>query len=204
MTKVLNIITSPRGEASYSNQLGNAVLEKIKSEYPGIEVITRDLSRLPFPQLSAEYIEAFSTPLENHTALHKQATQASDEAIKQLLDIDVVVINVAMWNFGMPSSLKAWIDQIARVGITFNYSEKGAVGLIPNKKVFVAMASGGVYSEGPYLASDFISPYLKLMLGFLGITDVTIYRVEGLGIPGIKETAFEKALKSIEESEITA
>ena len=197
MTKVLNIITSPRGAASYSNKLGSAVIEKIKTEYPGVEVITRDLSSSPLPQLNAAYIEAFSTPLANHTALHKQATQASDEAIKQLLDVDVIVMNVAMWNFGIPSSLKAWIDQIARVGITFNYSEKGVVGLIPNKKVFVAMASGGVYTTAPYHTSDFVDPYLKFMLNFLGITDITTHRVEGLGIPGIKDTAFEKALKSI-------
>jgi len=200
MKKILNIISSPRGEASFSNKLGNAIIEKIKTEHPGTEIITRDLTKFPFPHYDTSHLEAFFTPKEKHTEIHKQSTKLSDEVINELFETDIIVINVPMWNFSIPSVLKAWIDQISRAGITFKYSEKGPIGLITGKKVYVAIASGAVYSEGQYKANDFIEPYLKALLGFLGMTDLTTYRVEGLSIPGIQDLAFEKALRSIGEN----
>lgn len=96
------------------------------------------------------------------------------------------------------STLKAYIDHIARAGITFRYNENGRPeGLLKNKKVYVAIASGGFYSEGEFQSFDFVSPYVKFILGFLGITDVTIIRAEGLRINGIKETAFKKGVESV-------
>jgi FMN-dependent NADH-azoreductase len=94
--------------------------------------------------------------------------------------------------------LKAWIDHITRAGITFGYGENGPVGKVTGKKVYVAMASGGVYSEGPGKANDFVAPYLKAFLGFLGMTDLSVFRAEGLKVPGVMEHAMEKALASIE------
>jgi len=95
------------------------------------------------------------------------------------------------------SALKAWIDHVARAGVTFRYTEHGPEGLIKGKKVYIAMSAGGVYSEGPYQPYDFVTPYLKAVLGFMGMTDLTIYRAEGVNIPGIKEYALEKAIDSI-------
>ncbi len=126
----------------------------------------------------------------------------SDEAVREILDADIIVINAPMWNFSVPSALKAWIDHISRSGVTFTYSDKGPVGSVKGKKVYVVIASGGIYSEGPSKAVDFVEPYLKSVLGFLGMTDLTTYRVEGLSIPGVMETAFQKAVDSINEEEL--
>jgi FMN-dependent NADH-azoreductase len=199
MKKILNIISSPREDASYSNKLGSAIIEKIKTEYPGSEITTRDLSNFSIPHYNTSHLDAFFTPLENHTEAQKQSTKLSDELINELFAADIIVINTPMWNFSIPSVLKAWIDQISRAGITFKYTENGPVGLITGKKIYLAIASGAVFSEGPYKAYDFVDPYLKAFLSFMGLTDVTTYRVEGLSIPGIQDTAFEKAIKSIEE-----
>ena len=199
MKKILNIIASPKGEASYSNKLGNAILEKIKTEYPGSKITTRDLNTSSIPHYNTSHLDAFFTPPENHTETQMQATKLSDELINELFEADIIVINTPIWNFSIPSALKAWVDQISRAGITFKYTENGPVGLITGKKVYVAIASGAVFSEGPYKAYDFVAPYLKAFLSFMGLTDITTYRVEGLSIPGIQDTAFEKAIKSIEE-----
>jgi FMN-dependent NADH-azoreductase len=107
------------------------------------------------------------------------------------------VIGAPLYNFTIHSALKAWIDHITRAGVTFGYGESGPIGLVTGKKVYVAMSSGGVYSEGPSTANDFVAPYLKAFLGFLGMKDVTVFRAEGLKVPGIKEHALEKAMDSI-------
>jgi FMN-dependent NADH-azoreductase len=198
MKKVLNIISSPRQEASQSNKLGNAIIEKIKTDHPGSEIKTRDLNNFPLPHYNNSHLEAFFTPLENHTEMHKASTKISDELIKELFETDIIVINVPTWNFSIPSVLKAWIDQISRAGITFKYTEKGPVGLLTGKKVYLSIASGAVFSDGPYKAYDFVDPYLRAFLSFMGLTDVTTYRVEGLSVPGVQDTAFEKALSSLE------
>ena len=104
-----------------------------------------------------------------------------------------------MYNFGIHSSLKAWIDHIARSGQTFTYTEKGPEGLIKNKKVYLAISTGGVYSQGPMKAFDFTESYLRTTLGFLGMTDITAFRVEGLSMPNLKENAWNKALQNIED-----
>jgi FMN-dependent NADH-azoreductase len=102
-----------------------------------------------------------------------------------------------MYNFSIPSTLKAWLDHIVRPGLTFSYSEKGPEGLVKGKKVYLILSTGGIYSEGPMKPHDFVEPYLRFMLGFIGLTDITVFRVEGLAIPGIKETAMEKAIAGI-------
>ena len=143
-------------------------------------------------------IGSWFTSAENRSPEQVNAIKISDEAIAELQEADIYVIDAPFYNFAIPSTLKAYIDHIARSGITFRYNENGQPeGLLKNKKVYVAIASGGVYSEGVFQSFDFVSPYLKFILGFLGITDVTIIRAEGLIIDGIKETAFEKGVESI-------
>lgn len=197
--KILNIITSVKGDASFSNKLSNAVLEKLKAEYGEIQVQTLDLSKSPLPYLSALDIGAFYTPAEHQTEAQKETLKYSDDATKELLDTDIVVIGVPLYNFGIPAVLKGWIDQVARAGKTFNYDENGPKGLLTDKKVFLSIASGAIFSEGPYKSYDFSESYLRTVLGFLGITDITTFRVEGTAIPDFAENALPKALAAVEE-----
>jgi len=197
--KILNIITSIKGDASFSNKLSNAVLEKLTKEYPASEVKTFDLSKTPLPYLNEVQLSAFYTPEEAHTTTQVESIKLSDDAIKDLLEADIIVIGVPMYNFGIPALLKGWIDQVARAGKTFSYDENGPKGLISGKKVFLSVASGAVFSDGPYKSYDFAEPYLRVVLGFLGITDVTTFRVEGTSIPDFADSALPNALAAVEE-----
>ena len=197
--KILNIITSIKGDASFSNKLSNAVLEKLTKEYPVSEVKTFDLSKTPLPYLNEVQLSAFYTPEEVHTTDQSKSVKLSDDAIKDLLEADIIVIGVPMYNFGIPALLKGWIDQVARAGKTFSYDENGPKGLISGKKVFLSVASGAVFSDGPYKSYDFAEPYLRVVLGFLGITDVTTFRVEGTSIPDFADSALPNALAAVEE-----
>ncbi len=197
MKKILHIISSPRGGASLSIQLGNAIIDKIKAEYPGSTVKEHNLVTKQFPHLEESHITSFFTPAESRTLANIAAVKHSDEAIQEILDADIIVIGAPLYNFSIHSSLKAWIDHIVRAGVTFKYDETGAHGLINEKKIYIALSSGGIYSEGPWKPFDFVEPYLKHILGFIGLTDITIFRVEGTNIPGVKDTALEKGIESI-------
>src|SRR5476651_114881 len=197
MKKILHIISSPKGEASMSIKLGNTVVDKIKTEYPGSTVKVRDLTKNPFPHLEEATLAAFYTPAENHTPENKEAVKHSDEAIAEIMDADIIVIGAPLWNFGIPSVLKAWIDHIARVGHTFKYTESGPEGLIKDKVVYIAMASGGIYSSGAMQGYDYATPYLKGVFGFLGVTDINVFRVEGSAYPGQAEIALQNGLESV-------
>jgi len=197
MKKILHIISSPRGVASQSIKLGKAIIEKIEAKYPGNTVTETDLGALDFPHLDISHIVSFFTPPENHTPENEAAIKYSDGAIKAIFDADIIVIGAPLYNFAIHSSLKAWIDHIVRRGITFKYGEAGPQGLILNKKVYVAMSSGGVYSEGPMQPFDYVTPYLKTILGFIGLKDLSVFRIEGTAIPGNELAAVEKGLNSI-------
>lgn len=194
---ILHVISSPRKAASYSIQLGNALVEELQTANPGSTVTVRDLTNKPFPHLEEVHLQSFFTPAENHTPEQQEAIRHSTEALAELMAADVVVIGAPLYNFGVSSTLKAWIDHISRAGITFRYTANGPEGLVKGKKVYLAVASGAVYSEGPYASYDFVAPYLKAVLGFLGMTDVEVARVEGTSIPELKDGAMEKALASV-------
>jgi FMN-dependent NADH-azoreductase len=194
---ILNIISSPRKGESFSTKLGNAVIEKLQAANPGSTVKVRDLTNKPFPHLEEAHLQSFFTPAEGRTPEQQEAVRHSDESIAEIMAADAIVIDAPLYNFGIPSTLKAWIDHIARAGVTFRYTAAGPEGLVKGKKVYVAMSSGGVYSEGPSASYDFVAPYLKTVLGFLGMTDVTVVRVEGLAIPDLQPTALDKAIASI-------
>ena len=142
-------------------------------------------------------LRTFLIPADQLTEEEKEFIRFSDELVKQLLAADIIVIGAPLINFTIPTPLKAWIDHITRAGITFGYSENGPVGKVTGKKIYVAMSSGGVYSEGPGKVNDFVAPYLKAFLGFLGMTDLTVFRAEGLKVPEVKERAMEKTIHSI-------
>jgi len=197
MKKILNIITSAKGEASVSNKQSNAILERLAAAYPESKVHTHDLAKHPFPHLEESHIAAFYTPEEARTDENKAAIKHSDNAIKEILEADIIVIGVPVYNFGIPSTLKAWIDHIVRAGVTFKYENGVPVGYVTGKKVYLSIASGAVFSEGAYKSYDFVEPYLRVVFGFIGMTDITVFRVEGTSIPQTKDTAWTKALDTI-------
>ncbi len=194
--KILHIISSPRGSESFSRQLGAAIIEKLQAANAGSTVLVHDLNKTPFPHLEEVHLHSFFTPVEKRSPEQAEAIRHSDQAIAEIKDADVIVIDSPMYNFGIHSGLKAWVDHIARAGQTFQYGANGPEGLIKGKKVYLAIATGGVYS-GPMAGYDFVEPYLKALLGFLGMTDVSAFRVEGTGMPENKETALPKAIASI-------
>lgn len=197
MSKILHVISSPRGEASNSIKLGNAIIDKLKEQHSETAVTVRDLTKGPFPHLEEAHLNAFFTPVEQHTDENKEAIRHSNEAIKEIFDADILVIDAPMYNFSIPSTLKSWIDHIARAGITFRYTATGPEGLINGKKVYLAITTGGVYSSGPAMSSDFVTPYLKSVLGFIGLTDVVVNRAEGFAMPDLQAEALQKGIDNI-------
>ncbi|OGX87510.1 FMN-dependent NADH-azoreductase [Hymenobacter coccineus] len=194
---ILNIISSPRKGASASIQLADGIIEKLQAAHAGSTVTVRDLATHPFPHLEEATLQSFFTPAEGRSPEHAAAVKHSDDAIQEIMDADIIVIGAPLYNFGIPSTLKAWVDHIARAGITFRYTANGPEGLVKGKKVYVALASGGIYSEGQMASYDFVAPYLKAVLGFLGMTDVTVARAEGMAMPGVQDTAVQKGIDSV-------
>ena len=199
MKKILNIISSAKGNESFSNKLSNVLLEKLLSAYPGSNIFTRDLSKDPVPHLEESHFTSFYTPEASRTEAQKEAVRISDQAINEIMDADVLVIGAPLYNFGIPSTLKSWIDQIARAGVTFSYANGTPQGLVKNKKIYLVISSGGVYSQGPMKEFDFTEPYLRKVLGFIGLTDITVFRVEGTVVTGRKETALTEAIERVKE-----
>lgn len=197
MKKILHIISTPKEEGSYSVQLGNAVIEKIQNSYPGSTVKEISLVEKQFPHLQAAHIQAFFTPAENQTPAQIESLRYSDEAIADIKDADILVIGAPVYNFGITSTLKTWIDLIIRAGHSFKHDENGIEGLIKGKKVYIALASGLVYTEGPFQSYDLAVPHLKAALGFIGLTDISVFRAEGTSVPELKDKALEKAINSI-------
>jgi len=198
MKKILHVISSPRGSASFSIKLGNAIVEKLQATHPGSTIKEVNLVNKQFPHLEEAHITSFFTPAEARTPENALAVKHSDDAIAEIMDADIIVIGAPVYNFNIHSTLKAWIDHIVRSGVTFKYDEKGAEGLVKSKKVYIAISSGFVYSDGPAQSMDYVAPYLKTILGFIGMTDITITRVEGTSVPELKDTALAKAIDSIQ------
>ena len=180
MPNILVIESSPRGAQSITRQVTANVVAKLKKQHPGAKVTERDLSARPLPHLEDITINAYYTPAETRSDALKQAVKLSDETVDELLANDIVVIGAPMWNFGIPSVLKAWIDHITRAGRTFRFGAAGPEGLVTNKKAIVVVAADGVYASGPAAQMDNVTPYLRTILNFIGITDITFIRAEGI------------------------
>jgi len=197
MKHILHLISSIQGNESYSYKLSNAIVNKVIEKYPGSTVEEVNLNDQEIPHLNPAILRSMFTPGDQLTDEGRESVRYSNEAVKQLMAADIIVIGAPLYNLTVPSTLKAWGDQITRAGITFGYSENGPVGMVTGKKVYVAMSSGGIYSEGPSKGNDFVAPYLKAFLGLLGMTDVTVFRAEGVKLPGVKENALAKGIASI-------
>lgn len=197
---ILLVTSSPRGEASLSTKVATELAEELHKALPGSSVVTRDLVKNPLPHIEPAYASGIYTPPESRDAHQSEVVGVSDHAIDELLAADHIILSTGMINFGISSTLKSWIDHIARSGKTFSYGENGPKGLVTGKKVYIVLASGGIYSEGPSAVYDFAIPYLKSVLGFIGITDVEVIRIEGVGMgEEAVARALEKATASVRE-----
>jgi FMN-dependent NADH-azoreductase len=188
---ILHIDASPQGGASISRQLTAAVVERLKQDNPSATVNHRDLIATPVSHLSGELLQVLrpapgSTPPSAPTLLAE--AEQTEKLLSELLDADVVVIGAPMFNFSIPSQLKAWIDRVAQAGRTFRYTAEGPVGLAVGKKAIVVSTRGGFYAGTAYEAAmDHQEAYLRTVLNFLGITDVTYVRAEGVAVSAEKK-----------------
>lgn len=194
MTKVLYVSSSPRA-GSYSSSVADRVIDELKNSHPGATVTTRDLTREPLPHIDADYLQAARTAEGPQTDTQRAVLARSDALVDELLAADIVVIAAPMYNFSIPSTLKAWIDYVCRAGRTFSYSEKGVEGLAKGKRAIIINAKGGIYSSGPAQALEHQGTYLRGVLGFIGITDVETIDIEGVGLgPDAAQKAVERGL----------
>lgn len=199
--KILQISSSVRGENSYSTQLANSLVERLIAVGRSVdetEVAVRDLGRSPHPLLDGATLQALFAVTELRTPEQAARVALDDALIEEIQSADIVVLGVPMYNFGVPAQLKNWIDAISRAQVTFRYTEQGPEGLILGKKVYVVLTRGGLYRNTP---NDTQTPYLQLLLGFLGMNDVQFIYAEGLAM-GVdaEQRALASAQRQIDEA----
>jgi len=193
MSNILYVSSSPRGSASYSNRVAARVIRELRQADPQTTVTVRDLAQDPLPHVDVDFVTATRSADGPRTERQRAILAQSDALVAELLAADIIVIAAPMINFSVATTLKSWFDYIARAGRTFSYSEAGPKGLVSDKRVIVVSASGGIYS-GENAAFDFQVPWLRNMLGFLGMTDVEVIRVEGTALgPEAADKALERA-----------
>ncbi len=175
---ILQINASARQGAN-STRVAEAIVARLQSANPDAQTVVRDLAHNPHPMLDEPALGALFTPADQRTPEQAARVALDDALIAEVQAADVIVLGVPMYNLGVPVQLKSWIDAIARAGVTFRYTEKGPEGLLKGKKVYVGLARGGRYRDTPF---DTQVPYLKTVLGFLGMTDVHFVYAEGLNM----------------------
>lgn len=198
MNHILVLNSSVSGEASVSRILVKDAVRCLLEVNPDAVVTFRDLDQAPIPHLTSDTVAGVRAEPGTQAELAAQAL--SDELIAEIRAADVLVIGAPMYNFSIPSSLRAWFDHVLRPRVTFAYGEGGAKGLLTGIRVIVVESRGGLYSEGPGNAMDFQEPYLKTLLGFVGMTDVTFIHAEKVAFgPETRELALTTARSRIEE-----
>ncbi|MBR9900768.1 FMN-dependent NADH-azoreductase [Thalassospira tepidiphila] len=193
MTNILHVSASVNGANSNSRQIATKLIDRITAADPSAKVAERDTNDTLITALTGETVGAYYTPEADRTDAQKEIISVSDKMVAELQDADVIVIGAPMYNFSIPSTLKAWVDLIARVGVTFQYTENGPVGLLTGKKAYIVAATGGVPVNSP---ADFATPYLKQVLGFVGISDVEVVEASGFAVNA--EEAMARALANVE------
>ncbi|WP_081163216.1 FMN-dependent NADH-azoreductase [Ensifer aridi] len=178
MTNILLVTSSPRGPQSLSTRFARDIAESLSARSGGT-IIERDLGAAPLPHITAAYIGGRIAPPETRTPEQIEAVDLAQSLVDEVQAADVIVIGSGMINFGPPTQLKAWFDYITWPGVTFRYNATGPMGLLPHKKVYLVTATGGVFSEGRNAPFDFQTSYLTHLLGFIGLTDIEVIRVEG-------------------------
>src|SRR5580698_850117 len=183
MPTLLHIDSSPLYGHSVSRELTGAFVAQWKSSHPDGTVIDRDLNSTPIPPINADWVSAVYTPDEARTPQQQDLLSLSDSLLAELEQADEYVFGVPMHNFGVPSVLKLWIDQITRVGRAFSYAGGTPKGLIIGKKATFIIATGGIYDARTQMASfNFVEPYLRSVFGFLGVTDATFLTAGGTAV----------------------
>ena len=194
--KILQINGSARRDGANSTRLANDIVERLKAADPGAQLTLRDLAATPHPVLDEAALGALFTPAEQRTPEQAARVALDDALIAELQAHDVIVLGVPMYNFGVTVQIKAWLDAIARSGVTFRYSADGPEGLVKGKTVYLALARGGIYRDTP---NDSQVPYLKFVLACLGLTDVRLIYAEGLAMgPEAVEKGFAQAQADLE------
>lgn len=197
MTTLLQIHSSLFANNGESSQLAAQFVADWRAATADAHVLTRDLATRPIPHLTAERFQAFLSKPETRSAGQQAVLDESDTLINELRSADVIVLGLPMYNFGLPSTLKAYFDHIARVGVTFKYTEKGPVGLVTGKKAYVFATRGGFYAG---TAKDTQTTYVRDFLAFIGITDVAFIYAEGLSMGETpKQVALAKAQNDIRQ-----
>jgi len=192
MKSLLVINSSAAREGSVSRTLVEETVERLLESSPEAQVVRRDLGASPIPHLTVETLSGVRG--QPATDAENAARKLSDELIAELRAADTIVIGAPMYNFSVPTSLRAWFDHVLRAGETFSYAEAGPKGLLGGRRVIVIESRGGLYSEGPAGAFDFQEPYLRHLLGFVGITDVTFVHAEKIGYgPDARSAALTQA-----------
>lgn len=197
MKRVLYITSSLSKGDSVSSHLAEKFILDLKQTYPGSVVNRVDLAQNPLPHLGHDEFSAWTVPTEERTLEQSHLARLSDGLIEQLLDHDILVLAVPMYNLGIPSTLKAWIDRIARAGKTFRYTSDGPKGLVGGVSAYVFFARGGVYRN---TSMDTQTDYISGILGLMGIQDVQMVYAEGLNMGDLRESSLEQAhaqLKSL-------
>lgn len=198
MSNILVINSSAAGRDSVSRVLVADAVSKLLEADPTAKITHRDLGENPPPHLISQTLNGVRGTAT--TDIEFAARRLSDELIGELKDADTVVIGAPMYNFSVPTTLRAWFDHVLRAGVTFKYVDGAVRGLLGGKRIIVIESRGGLYSEGPAQAIDFQEPYLKHLLGFIGITDVTFVRAEKIGYgPEARTAAVESAKAQISE-----
>jgi FMN-dependent NADH-azoreductase len=196
MTTILKLSTSFYSQDGQSSRLAQQFIDALRDREPGAHVIERDLAHEPVPHLDAARFQAFLTPPEQRTAAQHAVTDFSDALIDELRAADVLVLGLPMYNFGVPSQLKAYFDHVARAGVTFRYTDQGPVGLLQGKKAWVFATRGGLYAGTP---NDTQTAYVRQFLGFLGITEVEFIYAEGLALgPETREASLVQARAAVQ------
>jgi FMN-dependent NADH-azoreductase len=193
---ILQVNSSARVGGSQSSPLASAIAARLAAANPAAQLTVRDLALTPHPALDEAALGALFTPAGQRTPEQAARVARDDALIAELQAADALVLGVPMYNFSISTQLKNWIDAICRAQVTFRYTEKGPEGLLKGKKVYIALARGGVYRDGP---GDSQVPYLKTVLGFLGLTDIRFFYAEGLAIsPENAQKAIAQARAEIE------
>ena len=193
MTSILYVKSSILGEHSASNAVVDALHTHWTQKHASASHVVRDLGAAALPHLDMATLGA----MRSDSAQAQAGAATGMKVLQELLNADTLVLAAPMYNFGIPSALKAWLDHVIHPGKTFQYGANGPEGLLKGKKAVLVLSTGGAYTEGPAKSMDFVEPYLRAVLGFIGITDVTVVRAEAqaMGEAGVASKA--KAIASV-------